>query len=315
MSHGIAGLIVRRVLYLLPIWLGISLLAYATISLAPGDPAQVILLRRTGEIPPPELVERLRRELGLDDPFPLRYGRWMAGVARGDLGTSFRTGRPVLHDLAAHFPATLELALAGFLVALVVALPLGVLAAMRPGSLLDSGSRLLAILGASLPNFWLGYVLILGLAVELRLFPVAGRGGMAQLVLPALTLGIGGAAALVRLTRSSLMDELRTDYVRTARAKGLPERSVVLRHALRNAFNPIVSLMGIRFGGLLAGAVVIETVFAWPGLGKYMVDAIFDRDYPAIQGFVLFTGTLFLFLNLLVDLIYLWLDPRVRLNG
>jgi peptide/nickel transport system permease protein len=315
MTHGVTGLIARRVLYLLPIWIGISLLAYMTIDLAPGDPAQVILLRQTGEIPSPEVVQRLRGELGLDDPLPVRYGRWMAGVARGDLGTSFRTGQPVLHDLATRFPATLELAVAGLLIGLAVALPLGVLAAMRPGSILDGGSRLLAILGASLPNFWLGYVLILLLAVELQLFPVAGRGGLTHVALPALTLGVGGAAALLRLTRASLLDEMALDYVRTARAKGLSEWTVVLRHALRNALNPMVTLTGIRFGGLLAGAVIVETVFAWPGIGKYMVDAIFDRDYPAIQGFVLFTGTVFLLLNLLVDLIYAWLDPRVRLGS
>ncbi|MGI9180421.1 MAG: nickel ABC transporter permease [Longimicrobiaceae bacterium] len=309
------GYIARRILSLMPVWLGISLLAFSLANLAPGDPAQLILLRQTGELPTEEAVQRLREQLGLDDPFPVRYARWLADAAQGDLGTSYRTGEPVLGALLERFPATLQLAVAALLIGLSIGIPLGVLSAVRRDSGLDHASRVGVLLGASIPNFWLGYLFILLFAVALGWLPVAGAGSWQHLVLPALTLGVGGAASLTRLTRSTVLEELQADYVRTARAKGLAERAVVMRHALRNALNPIVTLTGMRFGGLLAGAVVVETVFAWPGIGKFLVDAIYDRDYPTIQGFVLFTGTVFVLLNLLVDLGYAWLDPRVRLTG
>lgn len=315
MPHGITGYVARRILALVPTWVGLSFLVFGLSHLAPGDPAQIILLRQSGEVPTVEAVERLRRQLGLDDPLPVRYGRWLWNALQGDLGFSYRTGEPVLKGLVDHFPATLQLATAALLIGLLIALPLGVLSAVRRNSTLDHGSRLAALVGASVPSFWLGYLLILLFSVQLGLFPVAGRGGWEHLVLPALTLGVGAAASLARLTRSSLLEELRQDYVRTARAKGLPERTVIGRHALRNALNPIVTLIGIRFGALLGGAVVVEVVFAWPGIGRHLVDSIFDRDYPTIQGFVLFMGTVFVLLNLLVDLSYLWLDPRVRLSG
>lgn len=305
--------ILRRLLYLLPVWLGISLLAYSLANLAPGDPARMILQRQTGEAVSEEEVQRLRAELGLDDHFAVRYTRWVWHAAQGDLGTSYRTGEPILQLLAERFPRTLQLATVALVFGLLIALPLGVLAAIRRNSSADHGARLVAFVGASMPSFWLGYVLIIVLAVKLKLLPVAGYGTWQHVILPALTLGLGGAASLTRLTRSSVLDVLDEDYVRTARAKGLRERSVVLRHALRNALIPIVTVTGMRFGHLLAGAVIVETVFAWPGIGKYVIDSIYDRDYPAIQGFVLFMGTVFVILNLLVDLSYLWLDPRVRL--
>ena len=305
----------RRVLYLVPVWLGISLLAYGLSTLAPGDPARILLQRQFGEIPSEEAVQEMRHQLGLDDPFPIRYARWLAHAARGDLGTSFHTGEPVLRALADRFPATLQLATAALLVGLVISLPLGVVSAVRRDAPIDHGSRLLALLGASMPSFWLGYVLIITFAVALKLLPVAGYGDLPHLVLPALTLGLGAAASLTRLTRASLLEVLEEDYVRTARAKGLPEAATVLRHALRNALIPITTLIGMRFGHLLGQAFIVETVFAWPGIGKYVVDSIYDRDYPTIQGFVLFTGTVFVLLNLLVDLSYPWLDPRVRLAG
>jgi peptide/nickel transport system permease protein len=198
---------------------------------------------------------------------------------------------------------------------MAASLPLGVLAAVRRGSLLDHGSRLAAVVWASMPSFWLGYLLILLFAVVLGLLPVAGHGGWQHLVLPALTLGLGDAASLTRLTRSAVLEELGEDYVRTARAKGLARWSVVVRHVLRNALNPIVTLTGLRFGRLLGQAAIVETVFAWPGIGRYLVDSIYDRDYPVIQAFVLYLGTVFVLLNLLVDLAYVWLDPRVRLAG
>lgn len=304
--------ILRRVANLFPVWLGVSALAFALGSLAPGDPAEMLLQRRTGEPPTQQAVLRMRHDLGLDAPLPVRYGRWLGAALRGDLGTSLRSGSAVLSDLSGRFPATLELALAALLLGSCLALPLGIGAARRRGSVLDHATRLFAIAGASLPTFFSGYVLILVFAVGLRALPVAGRGGVAHLVLPAITLALGFAAALARLTRAALLEELGEDHVRTARAKGLPERVVLVRHALRVALVPVVTFAATRFGHLLAGAAIVETVFGWPGIGKHIVDSIYDRDYPAIQGFVLFTGTVFVILNLAVDLAYRALDPRVR---
>ena len=307
--------IARRVAYLVPVWLGISLLAYGLANLAPGDPARIILQRQTGEVPSDEAVQALRQQLGLDDPFPVRYGRWLVQVAHGDLGTSYRTGQAVLPALGEHFAATLEIAVAAFAISLAVAIPLGTLSAVSRGRLLDHASRLIALLGASIPSFWLGYVLVIVFAVGLKLLPVAGAQTPRHLVLPAVTLGLGAAASLTRLTRASVLEVLAEDFVRTARAKGLSERAATINHALRNALIPITTVSGIRFGHLLGGAVIVETVFAWPGIGKFVVDSIYDRDYPTIQGFVLFMGTVFVLIDLLVELSYVWLDPRVRLGA
>lgn len=303
----------RRLLALVPVWLLISVFAFALSSLAPGDPAELILRRQTDDPPSAAAVAALRAELGLDDPFPVRYVRWLGDAVTGDLGTSYRTGADVREALTSRFLVTLELAVPAFLLAMVVAFPIGVLAAVRRNSLLDHATRLGALVGSSLPSYWLAYVLILALAVELRLLPVAGRGGWEHLVLPAATLALGGAASLARLTRSSLLDVLGDDYVRTAASKGASARRIVWSHALRNALLPVVTLLGLRFGHLLAGTAILEFVFAWPGLGTHLLDAIHDRDYPTIQGFVLFAGTVFVLVNLAVDLLYVRLDPRVRL--
>lgn len=307
--------IARRLVYLVPVWLGISLLAYSLANLAPGDPAQIILRRQTGEVPSDEAVQALRQQLGLNDPLPVRYAHWVEHALTGDLGISYRTGESVFADLKDHFLATFQLAVAALLIGVGIALPLGIVSATRRDQLIDHGSRVLSLVGASMPSFWLGYLLIIGFAVNMKFLPVAGYGDAAHLVLPALTLGLGAAATLTRLTRANLLEVLDDDFVRTARAKGLTERAAVLEHALRNALIPIVTVVGIRFGHLLAGAVIVETVFAWPGIGKLAVDSIYDRDYPMIQGFVLFMGTVFVLLNLLVDLSYVWLDPRVRLGA
>ena len=307
--------IAGRLFWLLPVWLGITLLAFGLGRLAPGDPARLIAERQADGLPTPAQIERVREEYGLDDPLPLQYARWVGNVLRGDLGQSFKTGGPVLYELARRFPATLELAVWGMLVGIALALPLGIQAAVRRGAIVDHVSRVIALAGSSLPGFWLAFLLIIVFAVNLRLLPVAGRATPAHLVLPAVTLGFGLAAPLTRLTRSSLLEVLGEDYVRTAWAKGLRERAVVLRHALRNALIPVVTVAGMSFGHLLGGAVIVETVFAWPGVGKLVVDSIFDRDYPLIQGYVLFMGTVFVLINLAVDLLYVWLDPRVRLMG
>lgn len=305
----------RRVLSLVPVWVGITLVAFALNALTPGDPARVILQQRTAESPSEEEVQALREELGLNDPLPLRFARYVANAATGDLGTSYRTGEAVLPALAGRFLRTLQLAVPALLLGLAVAIPLGVVSAARRNTVVDHGARVGALVGASIPSFWLAYLLILLFAVSLHLLPVAGYGNWRHLVLPSVTLAFGATAALTRLTRASVLDVLGEQYIGTALAVGLPRRRVLFRHALKNALIPVVTLAGLRFGALLGGAVIVETVFAWPGLGKHVVDAIYDRDYPTVQGFVLFTGTVFVLLNLLIDLTYVRLDPRVRLAG
>ena len=260
-------------------------------------------------------MRRLRHELGLDRPVPVRYVAWLASAARGDFGTSYRSGQPVVAELTERFPATLALALSALAVGLLIAIPLAVLSASARGTVLDHGARLAALAGMSMPSYWLAYMLMLVFAVSLGLLPVSGSGELRHLVLPALTLGLGSAASTTRMLRALLLDEMGTDYVRTARAKGLSELRALTRHALRNALNPIVTGGAMRFGRLLGEAVIVETVFAWPGIGRWMVEAIYDRDYPAIQGFVLYIATVFIVINLAVDLSYRLLDPRVRVGA
>jgi len=258
-------------------------------------------------------VRALRHELHLDEPLPLRYGRWLFGAVSGDLGESYRNGEPVLTALARRFPRTLSIALLGLGLALLVAVPLGIVSAVRQGSSLDHTARIGTLLLGSLPSYWLGYLLILLFAVALGILPVAGWGTPKHLVLPALTLALGIGASLSRFTRATILEELAQGYVRTALAKGMGEWSITIRHCLRNALVGLITVTALRFGHLLGGAVIVETVFAIPGIGSLAVDAIFDRDYPVIQGFVLFTGTIFLLLNLFSDLAYTWLDPRIDL--
>lgn len=307
--------IARRLAYLVPVWLGISILAFVLSLLAPGDPVRQVLQQGGIDAPSSEQIIALRRELGLDDPAPVRYARWLGGAVRGDFGRSYRTGEPVLRSLTDRFPKTAELALVAISLGLLIAIPIGIVSALFRNSLIDQVARLGALVGASVPSFWLAYLLIILFAVQLRLLPVAGASEPRHILLPALTLAIGAAASLTRLTRSAMLEELFQDYVRTARSKGLRERAVVVTHALRNALITIVTVTGIRLAGLLGGAVIVETIFAWPGIGKYVVDSIFLRDYPTIQGFVLFTGTVVLLVNLAVDVSYVWLDPRVRLGA
>ena len=309
------GYLVRRILSLVPIWLGISLFAFSLASLSPSDPATLILERNQDDPVTPEQLEAFRERYGLDDPFVVQYARWVGRAAQGDLGDSFRSGQPVLGELVSRFPATLQVTVPAFGVAVLVALGVGVLSAVRRGSLSDHGSRIAALLADSIPSFVLAYLLIIVFAVNFHLLPVAGRGTWRHLVLPVLSLGLATSASLMRLTRSSLLEVLEEDYVRTARAMGLPWRTVVLSHALKNALIPVVTLAALVLGSLVTGTVIVETVFAWPGVGKYVVDSIFARDYAVIQGFVVFTGTIFVVVNLLVDLLYVRLDPRVRLGG
>ncbi len=284
--------------------------------LAPGDAAGSLYVQLFGGPPPSqEALELIREQYGLNDPFPVRFIRWVIDALQGDLGNSFRTGRPVLDEMVQKTLVTLRLSTGGLIIATVIALPAGILAAVYHNSLLDLGTRFLSLVGSTIPAFWLAYMLILLFSVKLHWLPVAGFDTWKHLVLPWIALGVGGAASLSRLLRSSMLEILGTDYVRTARAKGVRELLVNLRHAFRNALIPVVTLLGTLFGFLTAGAVVVEIVFAIPGLGRLIITAIQFRDIPVIQAFVVFTGILFVTINLLVDLTYTWIDPRVRLTA
>lgn len=306
--------VAARTLSLVPTWLGISLFAFALSTLSPGDPAQLILGRQLDEPPTPAQIEAFEERNGLNEPFVVQYARWVANAATGDLGTSYRSGQPVLGELASRLPGTLEITVPAFALAVALALAVGVLSALRRNSLADHVSRVGALVADSVPSFVLAYLLIIVFSVKLGLLPVAGRGGLTHYVLPVSTLALATSAGLMRLTRSSLLDVIGEDYIRTARAMGLSWGAIHLRYALRNALIPMVTLGGIVFAQLATGAIIVETVFAWPGVGQFVVGSIFDRDYPVIQGFVMFTGTLFVLVNLVVDLLHVRLDPRVRLR-
>jgi peptide/nickel transport system permease protein len=304
--------LVRRLAYVVVVWLGVSLLAFGLGRLAPGDPARDVLARTTGRQPTEREIAAERHRLGLDQPLPVQYLAWLGAAVHGDLGTSYTTGEPVAQAISRTLPATLQLAGAAFLLAVAVGLPLGLLAAARAWSWLDPLIRAAALLGASLPAFWLGYLLILVFAVRLQLLPAFGPGGPAHLVLPAFTLAVFDLAMLARLTRAALLEQLGEDYIQMARAKGLSERQTLVKHALRSALIPLVTWTGMSFGFLFGYSVVVETVFAWPGLGYATVLAVQARDYPFLQAFVLLMGTMFALLNLGVDVTYTWIDPRLR---
>ncbi len=307
------GFVLRRLLSLVPTWLGISLVAFALANLSPGDPAELILNAQQDQPPTEQQLVEFREANGLNDPFLLQWAGFVGGLVRGDLGTSFRTGEPVLTELMTRFPSTLEITVPAFALALVLAVAIGVFSALYRNSFGDHVSRIGALLSDSVPSFVLAYLLIIVFSVQLGLLPVAGKGGWDHYILPVLTLALATTASLMRLTRSSLLEVLGEDYVRTAHAMGLRWRTVVFRHALKNALIPVVTVAALVFAGFVTGTVIVETVFAWPGVGKFVVDSIFARDYAVIQGFVVFAGTIFVVVNLLVDLLYVRLDPRVRL--
>ena len=304
--------VLRRLLSLVPVVFGVSLITFGLMGLVPGDPAEIIASYGKETEPSSEQIEAVREELRLDDPVPVQYVRWLGRVVSGDLGESLLSGHSVWHELTSHLPATLELAAGGLAVGLLIALPVGILSAVWRDSLVDQVSRFLALLGASVPSFWLGTILILFFAVRLRWLPSMGRGGWRHFVLPCVALGLRASAVLMRLTRASLLEVLGEDYVRTARAKGLSETILVLRHALKPSLLPVLTVLGLQFGHLLGGAIVIEMVFAWPGLGMLVVDSILGRDFPVIQGFALFITLIFVAINFVVDLLCRWADPRVQ---
>jgi len=300
--------LIRRLLLTIPVLLGVATLVFALIHLVPGDPAQSML----GEGASPGEVTALRHTLGLDRPLLTQYASFLSGVVRGDLGTSFRYGTPVTREISARLYRTLQLALAAMSVALVVALPLGILAAVFRATLIDHLAMTTALAGISMPNFWLGPLLAILFSVRLGWLPVAGTGTLANLVLPSVTLGAALAAILARMTRASVLEELGELYVLAARARGLSRTRAVVRHAFRNSLIPIVTIVGLQFGAVLTGTIITETIFAWPGVGRLLIQAISFRDYPLVQGCILFISITYVFVNLVTDLAYGWLDPRIR---
>ena len=314
---GLPAYALRRLFLAVPVLFGVSVLVFAVLHLAPGDPAAIML----GAQATKEDVVRLHRDLGLDQPLVVQYVRWMGHVLQGDLGRSIPLGRAVLPEVLLRFKATLVLTAGALLIAILLGLAAGIVSAVKQYTWLDRISMGVAVTGVSLPVFWTGIMLILLFALQLRWFPSSGMSspygsGVADvlwhLVLPAVTLGTASAAALARLTRSSVLEIIRQDYVRSARAKGLAERAVITRHVLKNAINPIITVLGLQVGFLLGGAILTETVFSWPGLGSMMVRAIQARDYPLVQGGVLLIATTFVLVNLVVDLLYAVFDPRIR---
>ena len=327
---------VRRLLSLIPVLIGISLLVFLFLHLIPGDPAVVLL----GERASTEQVAALREKLGLNQPLYVQYFLFMRDLLRGDLGSSVFNLLPIRDQLATHWPATFELAIAAMLIAVLIGIPLGILAAVRKNSAADNFSTIFSLVGVSMPVFWLGLLLIYLFAVNLQWLPPSGRisvesGGafksitgfyvldsiiqrrsfaevVAHLILPALTLGTIPLAILTRITRGAMLEVLSQDYVRTARAKGLNERIVVWQHALKNALLPVVTIIGLQFGALLGGAILTETIFSWPGIGSWIYEGILNRDYPVVQGGVIFVALIFVIVNLLVDLSYALLDPRIQ---
>lgn len=313
-----ATYIVRRLLLAIPVLLGASFLVFASVRFVPGDPAIAI----AGELATPALIARVREDMGLDKPLLVQYGIYLERVVQGDLGRSVRSGLPVAQEISNRLPKTIQLAVISLLVASAIGIPLGVLSATRANTWVDGGSMIVALLGVSMPIFWLGLMLMILFSVMLPrwlglsgpIFPPTGSGTWKHLVMPVIALAAASMAIQARMTRACMLEVLRADYIRTARAKGVAERWVIYRHALRNALIPIVTIVGLQFGTLLGGAVLTETVFGWPGLGRLLVDSIGYRDYPVIQGTVLVITLGFVLVNLVVDVLYGYLDPRIHYN-
>lgn len=301
--------ILNRILLTIPVLLGVSIAVFSMLHLVPGDPVMA-MFAETGASG--RQVEEVRERLGLNDPLPVQYFRFLGNALRGDLGKSLWGEREVTEMIVEAMPATIRLTLAGMGVAIVLGLALGIVAALNHNRWLDNTTMVVALAGVSMPSFWLGLLLILAFAVNLRWFPVVGQGSWKSLVLPALALGFGASALIARMTRSELLEVMGQDYIRTARAKGLATRFIVLRHALKNALIPVLTIIGLQFGALLSGTVIIETVFARQGLGRVAVDALRARDFPVAQGVVLFVALIYVLVNLVVDLLYAVVDPRIR---
>jgi len=299
----------RRILAVVPVLFGVTLAVFSMLFLVPGDPVKIMLAEF---VTTPDQIAQMRAQLHLDEPVLKQYGRFVTNALRGDLGVSIRSRRPVAAEITENIGSTGQLALASMLVAIGLGVPLGLLAALGRNSWLDVAAMVVALLGVAMPSFWLGFLLIFVFSLHLGWLPATGGGDLLHLVMPAVALGMIAAAIIARLTRSSMLEVLGQDYVRTARAKGLGSGSVIVRHALRNALIPVVTVFGLQFGNLLAGAVIVETVFSRPGLGRLIVGGILAKDFPLVQGAVLFVATAYVLINVLVDLAYAFVDPRIR---
>jgi peptide/nickel transport system permease protein len=299
----------RRLLAVIPVLFGVTLAVFSMLFLVPGDPVKMMLAEF---VTTPAQIEQMRAQLHLDEPILKQYGRFVGNALRGDLGTSIRSRRAVATEIGENVGSTAQLALASMAVAIAIGVPLGLMAALLRNSWLDAGSMIVALLGVSMPSFWLGLLLIFTFSLHLGWFPATGGGDLWHLVLPSVTLGMIASAIIARLTRSSMLEVLGQDYVRTARAKGLAWWGVVVRHALKNALIPVITIFGLQFGNLLAGAVIVETVFSRPGLGRLIVGGILAKDFPLVQGTVLFVATAYVMINVLVDITYAFVDPRIR---
>ena len=299
----------RRLLSVVPVLFGVTLAVFSMLFLVPGDPVKMMLAEFVTN---PDQVAQMRAQLHLDEPVLKQYGRFVINAVRGDLGTSIRSRRPVSTEIGENVGSTAQLAVASMAVAIAIGVPLGLMAALFRASWFDAGSMIVALLGVSMPSFWLGLLMIVTFSLHLGWFPATGGGDLWHLVLPAVTLGMIASAIIARLTRSSMLEVLGQEYVRTARAKGLAWWGVVVRHALKNALIPVITIFGLQFGNLLAGAVIVETVFSRPGLGRLIVGGILAKDFPLVQGTVLFVATAYVLINVLVDLTYAFVDPRIR---
>ncbi|WP_242277373.1 nickel ABC transporter permease [Bacillus cereus group sp. BfR-BA-01446] len=302
--------IFRRILQLIPVLFGVVFVVFLIMQMVPGDPALLI----AGEGASKETVEQIRHQLGLDKPFIMQYFSYIGNILQGDLGVSIRSNRPVLDEVLIRLPITIELALCSIVITVVIGMIAGIISATKQYSWTDVSIMIIALLGVSLPSFWFGLMLIFYFSVQIQIFPVSGWGTWMHMVLPALTLGASGAAIVARMTRSSMLDVIRQDYIRTARAKGVKERVVIYKHALRNALIPVITVVGLQFGALLGGTVLVESVFAINGLGRLIVDAIRMRDLPMLQGGVLIASVIFVLVNLIVDILYRHFNKRIELN-
>lgn len=300
--------ILKRILLLIPVLLGVTFIVFSIMYLTPGDPAQLIL----GEKASPQAIADLRHQMGLDKPFIVQYFTFVAKAVTGDFGRSYTTNRVVFAEIFSRFPNTLILAIVGVTVSIAIGIPVGIISATKQYSITDNVSMIVALLGVSMPNFWLGLMLILIFSVNLNLLPSGGFNGIQSLILPAITLGYSSSAIITRMTRSSMLEVIRQDFIRTARAKGVAEKTVILRHGLKNALIPVITVVGLQFGNLLGGAVLTETVFSWPGVGRLLVDAIRAKDTPMVLASVVFLATTFSICNLLVDILYGFVDPRIK---
>jgi len=300
--------VVRRLVLTVPVLLGVATLVFSLIHLVPGDPAAAMM----GESASAADLGELRARLGLDRPLLVQYGTFLGGLMAGDLGTSFRYNTPVAREIGQRLWPTAELALVSMIIAILIAIPLGILGALYRGRLVDQAAMTVSLAGIAMPNFWLGPVLAIVFSVQLGWLPVSGTGTWQHLVLPAVTLGAALAAMTARMTRASLIDELRELYVLAARARGLSWTRAVIRHALRNSLIPVVTVIGLQLGSVLTGAIITETIFSWPGVGRLLIQAINFRDYPLVQGCILLIAVTYVGMNLIVDVAYAWLDPRIR---